>query len=92
MAPALDPDALRDAVVAPHGPWLDLEHHSTIGSTNRRAAALGMKIAAHDPFVADADPAWTPAYGPVQRRDLATLIAESDVLSLHVPLTAETPA
>lgn len=58
--------------------------------TARRAAALGMALAAHDPFVADADPAWTPAYGPVQRRDLATLIAESDVLSLHVPLTAET--
>jgi (S)-sulfolactate dehydrogenase len=58
--------------------------------TARRAAALGMAIAAYDPFVADEDPAWTPAYGPVQRRDLATLIAESDVLSLHVPLTAET--
>ena len=58
--------------------------------TARRAAALGMAIAARDPFVADADPAWRPAYGPVQRLDLATLIAESDVLSLHVPLTAET--
>jgi (S)-sulfolactate dehydrogenase len=34
--------------------------------TARRAAALGMAIAAHDPFVADEDPAWTPAYGPVR--------------------------
>lgn len=58
--------------------------------TARRAAALGMVIAAHDPFVPAGDPAWTPAYGPVQRQDLATLIAQSDVLSLHVPLTAET--
>ncbi|SDA33784.1 (S)-sulfolactate dehydrogenase [Methylobacterium sp. UNC378MF] len=58
--------------------------------TARRAAALGMAIAAHDPFLAAEDPAWTPAYGPVQRQDLATLIAGSDVLSLHVPLTPET--
>lgn len=58
--------------------------------TARRAAALGMVIAAHDPFVPAGDPAWTPAYGPVQRQDLAALIAQSDVLSLHVPLTAET--
>ena len=56
----------------------------------RRAAALGMAIAAHDPFLAAEDPAWTPPYGPVRRRDLEALIAESDVLSLHVPLTAET--
>ncbi|MDE4911176.1 NAD(P)-dependent oxidoreductase [Methylobacterium sp. 092160098-2] len=58
--------------------------------TARRAAALGMAIAAHDPFLAAEDPAWTPPYGPVRRRDLEALIAESDVLSLHVPLTAET--
>jgi (S)-sulfolactate dehydrogenase len=49
-----------------------------------------MAIAAHDPFLAAEDPAWTPPYGPVRRRDLEALIAESDVLSLHVPLTAET--
>ncbi|MGU3452376.1 NAD(P)-dependent oxidoreductase [Methylobacterium sp. 391_Methyba4] len=58
--------------------------------TARRAAALGMAIAAHDPFLAAEDPAWTPPYGPVRRWDLEALIAESDVLSLHVPLTAET--
>jgi (S)-sulfolactate dehydrogenase len=58
--------------------------------TAQRAAALGMVITAHDPFVADTDPAWNPAYGPVQRKALDALIAESDVLSLHVPLTDAT--
>lgn len=58
--------------------------------TARRAAALGMRVAAHDPFVAPDDPAWSPAQGPVARSDLDALIAGSDVLSLHVPLTGET--
>jgi (S)-sulfolactate dehydrogenase len=58
--------------------------------TAQRAAALGMAIAAHDPFLAEGDPAWNPAYGPVQRQALDTLIAQSDVLSLHVPLTDRT--
>ncbi|WP_331303827.1 NAD(P)-dependent oxidoreductase [Methylobacterium oryzae] len=49
-----------------------------------------MAVAAHDPFVAADDPAWSPAYGPVQREALDALIAESDVLSLHVPLTDRT--
>ncbi|GEM99228.1 (S)-sulfolactate dehydrogenase [Methylobacterium sp. PvP062] len=58
--------------------------------TARRAAALGMAVAAHDPFVAADDPAWNPATGPVQSRALDALIAQSDVLSLHVPLTDRT--
>ena len=66
--------------------------------TARRAAALGMAVAAHDPFVAADDPAWTqtwtqtwtPASGPVERTALDALIAGSDVLSLHVPLTDAT--
>lgn len=66
--------------------------------TARRAAALGMAVAAHDPFVAADDPAWTqtwtqtwtPASGPVERTALGALIAGSDVLSLHVPLTDAT--
>jgi len=58
--------------------------------TARRAAALGMTVAAHDPFVAAGDPAWNPAYGPVQSQALDALIAQSDVLSLHVPLTDQT--
>ena len=58
--------------------------------TAQRAAALGMAVAAHDPFVAEGDPAWNPATGPVQRQALEALIAQSDVLSLHVPLTDRT--
>ncbi len=58
--------------------------------TARRAAALDMVVSAHDPFLAPDDPAWNPPTGPVGNRDLATLIAESDVLSLHVPLTEGT--
>ena len=58
--------------------------------TARRAAAFGMEIAAHDPFLGPDDPAWTAPPGPVARRDFDALIAESDVLSLHVPLTDTT--
>lgn len=58
--------------------------------TARRAAALGMDLAAHDPFLPPGDPAWSPGYGPVANRGLDDLIAESDVLSLHVPLTDAT--
>ncbi|GJE44580.1 NAD(P)-dependent oxidoreductase [Methylobacterium soli] len=58
--------------------------------TARRAAAVGMAVSAHDPYLSAEDPAWTPPDGPVARLSLAALIAESDVLSLHVPLTGET--
>jgi len=40
MTGALDPARLRAAVVAPGSPWVDVEHHATIGSTNARAAEL----------------------------------------------------
>jgi (S)-sulfolactate dehydrogenase len=58
--------------------------------TARRAAALGMRLAAYDPFLAADDPAWGADYGPVASCALDELIAQSDVLSLHVPLTDET--
>ncbi len=51
-----------------------------------RAGALGMNILAHDPMLPPDDPAWNAA----ERLDLPDLLARSDVLSLHVPLTAET--
>jgi (S)-sulfolactate dehydrogenase len=51
-----------------------------------RARALGMSIAAHDPFVAENDAAWQS----VRRCDIDTLLRTSDVLSLHVPLTPQT--
>ncbi|MHA1564796.1 MAG: hydroxyacid dehydrogenase [Alphaproteobacteria bacterium] len=48
----------------------------------KRAKALGMTVAAHDPFVAPGNDAWNG----VTRLDLPDLLDQSDVLSLHVPL------
>ena len=54
--------------------------------TAARARALGMEVAAFDPFVAEDDPVWSTA----TRLDLDTLLAAADVVSLHVPLTPGT--
>jgi (S)-sulfolactate dehydrogenase len=54
--------------------------------TAERARALGMEIAAFDPFVPGDDPIWRT----VGRLDMGALLAEADVLSLHVPLTSGT--
>ena len=50
------------------------------------AAALGMRVIAHDPYLADDDPAWSD----VGRVALGDLIEEADAVSVHVPLTAST--
>lgn len=52
----------------------------------KRARALGMDVMAHDPFVADHDPAWNLA----RPHGLEPLLREADVISLHVPLTEAT--
>jgi (S)-sulfolactate dehydrogenase len=54
--------------------------------TAARARALGMEIAAFDPFVPEDDPVWRTA----GRLDLDALLAAADVVSLHVPLTSGT--
>jgi (S)-sulfolactate dehydrogenase len=54
--------------------------------TAQRARALGMRIMAHDPFVAETDAAWKD----VERSDLDKLMANSDIVSLHLPLTDDT--
>jgi (S)-sulfolactate dehydrogenase len=60
------------------------------GSTARavalRARSMEMTVGAADPYVAGDDPVWATT----KRLDLETLLAGSDVVSLHVPLTAET--
>ena len=54
--------------------------------TAARARALGMEAAAYDPFLPEGDPAWAGA----ERLDLSSLLATSDVISLHTPLTPQT--
>ena len=58
--------------------------------TARRAAALGMSLAAYDPFVPADDPARRQPWGLVETLDLPDLLRTSDVVSLHVPLTEGT--
>lgn len=54
----------------------------------RRARVFGMRVLAADPFVAAADPAWGEL--GVERRELAAMLPESQVVSVHVPLTPGT--
>ena len=54
--------------------------------TADKAAALGMRVIAHDPYLAADHPAWAA----VGRVTAAELLARADVLSLHVPLTPDT--
>ncbi|MBP0620211.1 hydroxyacid dehydrogenase [Cupriavidus consociatus] len=62
------------------------------GDIGRQAAALaqafGMQVVAHDPMLSAADPAW--ARTGVRSVALDTLLAQSDAVSLHVPLVAAT--
>lgn len=55
--------------------------------TARRARALDMKVAAFDPHLASDAPEWA---GVTRHESLDALIASSDVISLHVPLTEAT--
>lgn len=54
----------------------------------KRALALDMRIAAYDPFVEDDEPVWQQS--GVSPQALDPLLSESEVISLHVPLTEET--
>ena len=54
--------------------------------TAKRAAALGMRCIAFDPYLDVDDAAW----GETGRRSLDELLGEADVISLHVPRTDET--
>lgn len=51
-----------------------------------KARAMGMTVLAYDAMMPDGAPAWRDA----RRVDLADLIAEADVISLHCPLLPET--
>lgn len=54
--------------------------------TAKRASALGMSVSAYDPLLDASHDAWSLATAC----DLPTLLARSDVISLHVPLTPAT--
>ncbi|RDJ21485.1 3-phosphoglycerate dehydrogenase [Bosea caraganae] len=54
--------------------------------TAQHARLLGMTIAAYDPYVAADDPVWQNT----ERLELDALLATSDVISIHLPLTPET--
>lgn len=54
----------------------------------QRAVALGMRVLAYDPFVAPESLAAQRV--PVELRSLEDLLAASDAVSLHLPLTNET--
>ncbi|MDE8349706.1 MAG: hydroxyacid dehydrogenase [Acidocella sp.] len=58
----------------------------TARQTAARLAALGMHICAADPFLPASHPAWLTA----ERLALSELFATCDVISLHVPLSAQT--
>lgn len=58
--------------------------------TGKRAAALGMDVCAHDPLLPPQHPSWSQPWGQVEPVALDDLLARADVVSLHVPLTAET--
>lgn len=47
----------------------------------RMWTGIGARVSAYDPFVVD---------GPIEMTDLQTVLQESDVVSLHLPLTPET--
>ncbi len=88
-----------DAVVAGTWPRMSLigreAHGKRVGllglgaiarETASRARALGMQVRAHDPHLDASHPAWSQ----VERVDLNALFTDSDVISLHVPLSRET--
>lgn len=55
----------------------------------QRAAALGVDVAAYDPVLAPDDPAWS-SQGMRRFGNLVAMLAECDVVTLHVPLTDAT--
>jgi D-3-phosphoglycerate dehydrogenase / 2-oxoglutarate reductase len=54
--------------------------------TARKLSVFGFTLWAHDPYASDA----ALSAAGVERRPLDEIVAKADVISLHVPLTAET--
>ncbi|KAB8196151.1 phosphoglycerate dehydrogenase [Lysobacter maris] len=56
------------------------------GTVARKAAGIGMEVAAHDPFL----PAGAAAKGSVPLKSLDELLAWADIVTLHIPRTKDT--
>lgn len=56
--------------------------------TARLAQALGVNVIAHDPILASDAPIWRQS--GVTCKQLHEVLAQADIVSLHIPLTAET--
>jgi (S)-sulfolactate dehydrogenase len=56
--------------------------------TARKARALGVRVIAHDPLIGSGAAVWKET--SVEPRSLDELLAASDVVSLHIPLTEAT--
>jgi (S)-sulfolactate dehydrogenase len=56
--------------------------------TARLAQALGVTVMAYDPMIADEAPVWQET--GVTPKNIDALLAQADIVSLHVPLTNET--
>jgi (S)-sulfolactate dehydrogenase len=56
--------------------------------TARLARGLDMRVVAYDPMLADDDPVWRET--GVEPASLAGLLAQSDAVTLHIPLTEGT--
>jgi len=71
------------------GKSLGLVGFGDIGQhTARLARALDLRVVAHDPAFADAAPLW--AEHGVTPLGISALLAQSDIVSLHLPLNAAT--
>jgi len=71
------------------GKLLGLVGFGSIGRvTARKAAALGLRVAACDPLLAPDAPAWHDTRAV--RLELDQLVAQADVVSLHLPLDGST--
>jgi (S)-sulfolactate dehydrogenase len=71
------------------GKVLGLVGFGSIGQlTAQLARGLGMAVIAYDPAVPDSAEIWSQT--KVQPRSLDTLVADADVISLHVPLLEST--
>ena len=71
------------------GKTLGLVGFGSIGRvTAQRAHAIGMRVIAYDALLAEADAAWRAH--DVVRKGLDQVVAEADIVSLHVPLDSQT--